>query len=325
MGMRMVVLVGVVTVAVGSAPVMAQVATPTPRPGLGGSAAKAAVKCAQAIGKAGNTFVTKKQASLKKCVDAVYACVQTKPADVKCLPKARTTCDKEFLKIGSAEVKLVSTIGSKCDVAALGGAGVLDELGLGFGSPELAATCAAVGVTVGDLADAAECIARHHECRVEELLAVQTPLSGYLLGLVGRTLRGPFCPTAPVATATPAATATAPTPTSTPEPTETPTPVETETATPDATATPEDPEPTATPEEPEATATPEEPEATATPEEPEATATPEEPEATATPEEPEATVTPEEPEATATPEEPEPTATPEEPETPTPTATPEEP
>ena len=316
MGMRMVVLVGVVSIVVGSAPVMAQLATPTPRPGLSGSAAKAAVKCARAIGKAGNVFVTKKQASLKKCVDAVYACVQAKPADAKCLPKARTTCDKEFVKIGSAEAKLVTTVGSKCDASALGGNGVLDDLGLGFGSPEIAATCAALGVTVGDLADAAQCIARHHECRVEELLAVQTPPSAYLIGLVGRTLRSPFCPTAPLATATPVATATAPTPTSTPAPTETATPVETETATPDATATPEEPEPTATPEEPEATATPEEPEATATPEEPEATATPEEPEATATPEEPEATATPEEPEATATPEEPE---------APTPTPTPEEP
>ncbi len=221
-----IVLIGMV-----SSAAHAQVATPTPRPGLFGAAAKAAVKCAKGLEQAANTFVTKKQASLKKCVDAVLNCVQLKPADAKCLPKATTTCDKEFAKISAAEDKLIATIGSKCTSPDLSAIDLFSEPGLGFILPDFTASCAQVGVTVVDVPDVADCIVKHHECQVEDLLAVQTPLANYLLGLVGRQSRSAFCPAVP--TPTPGT----PTPTATPAETATVTPSAAATPTPSATAT----------------------------------------------------------------------------------------
>ncbi len=217
----------------------AQTPTPTPRPGLTGAAAKAAVKCEKALTQAAATFVAKKQGSLKKCIDVVYGCVQLKPSDAKCFPKARATCDKEFAKIGAAEAKLIDAVTAKCTSDALSSTDLLDELGLGFGLATFSATCAALGVTVADLADVAECISKQQECAVEDLLAGRTPLAAYLLGLVGREARSAFCPLP-----TPCATTT---PESTPSPTVTPSETSTaETVTPTSSATGATPEATPT-------------------------------------------------------------------------------
>lgn len=253
--------------------------SPTPRAGLGGGAAKAALKCFQAITKGANGFVAKQAASLKKCTDAVYACVQSKPNDAGCVAKGRTTCDKEFTKIGTAQAKLMAAIASKCASADLGPNELLGELGLGFGSAEFAATCARLGVTVADVADVAECVSKDHACRVQDLLGVQVPLAAYLLGLVGRPLHDVGCPLTASPTATPTAHATSTvhattTPSSTmlaatPTPTETPT----ETPTTEATATPiVDETATPTPDETATAGPTETPEVTVTPDE---TATPE--------------------------------------------------
>ncbi len=46
-----------------------------------------------AVTKAGNTFAGAVAKSLGGCIDKVFACVQTKPADAKCLAKAASACD----------------------------------------------------------------------------------------------------------------------------------------------------------------------------------------------------------------------------------------
>ena len=181
--------------------------------GLTGKNAKAAVRCSLAIGNAANGFVAKKQASLKKCADLVFTCVQLKPEDPACLEKAEIICGKQSEKIAGAESKLVRAITRKCR-GRLSEADLVSAAGLAFGSGELQARCAAAGVaSVASLADVAECIRRDHACRVEDLFAVQMPAAESLLALVGRTLHDSSCPGA--AQPTPVATATG----STPEPT----------------------------------------------------------------------------------------------------------
>ncbi len=205
-------LLGLVDRPLASAACTAVVPVPEPTPRLGTVpvAAKEVVKCTKAIGKAANGFVTKKAALLKKCTDPIAACVQGKPeALAACVLKARAKCDQQFAGIGKEEAKLIQTIADKCGRVTADE--LLAETGLGFGLPALAAACSAVGVpVVADAADAASCIARFHECRVEQLLSVQVPLASYLLGLVGRPLVSDYCaqPTPLPTLVTPGATAT---------------------------------------------------------------------------------------------------------------------
>jgi hypothetical protein len=273
MARRVAVAIGFVGALASNAVAQVSTPTPTPRPGLTGSAAKAAVKCQKGLTQAANTFVSKKQGNLKKCVDTVFSCVQLKPDAADCLSKARSTCDAQFAKIGAAEDKVRTAVSSKCTSIDVSTDDLFSEAGLGFALPDVVTRCLRVGVTLVDLADLGECVVREHECDVEDLLADQVPLAAYLLGLVGRELRSAFCP--PLTTPTPRRTRSpTPTRTRTPTPTrtatpsaaptstvETPTP--TPTATPTATSTAATPSPTPAPTE-SGTAT-ETPTMTATP------------------------------------------------------------
>ena len=149
---------------------------------------KAAVKCQAGFVKAGAKFVKQKQGILQGCAGAVATCVQQKPTDPKCLPKARSKCGKLLAKLtapgNGIEAKLAAAIAKSCGAPALGAAGVIAPAGLGL--TVQAETCAAFGLpTLATLADVGACATRLHECRVDQLLQNQTPRWHELLDLGG--------------------------------------------------------------------------------------------------------------------------------------------
>lgn len=210
--------------------------------------ARVVVKCQKALGKAERAFATKALASVQACVDGVFSCLQLKPGDGGCQLKSSTACDKQFLRVEQAALKLRTAITKACGAAAIGydvarGAAALDVDGF-------APTCLRFGVaSVGTLEDYVECAERIARCRVSDLVEAALPRAEPLLASVGHALRDAACPTpaptattGPSATATPVATATGPTATATL--TATPTVTVTPTPTPQVTATSLTPTPT---------------------------------------------------------------------------------
>ncbi|MCC6764531.1 MAG: hypothetical protein IT293_07695 [Deltaproteobacteria bacterium] len=208
--------------------------------------------------QAARTFTAGKLASVQKCLDAVFSCVQLKPGDGGCAAKAATLCDNQILRVGRAGVKLRAAIVKACGTAAvsydvLRGAAALDV-------DALRATCLRFGTDpTGALDDYVECVLRVADCRAADVTESGMPRAEALLASVGYDLRTAACPApaasatpsaAPTPTALPTATATVattatPTPqetatslTPTPTQSQTPTPTLTATATPTASATP---------------------------------------------------------------------------------------
>src|SRR5690348_15003451 len=70
-------------------------------------AAKAAVKCQNAIAQASAKLAGVELKSLDACSTAILTCIQTKPGDAACTTKAEGTCSKALLDaIPQAESKL---------------------------------------------------------------------------------------------------------------------------------------------------------------------------------------------------------------------------
>lgn len=154
------------------------------------AAAKNADACQKNILKAGAAFVTHKLARLDKCVDGLFACTQTKPADVACRTKAATRCAAAFAAIAKDEAKYVDTVVKKC--GALSSADLLAAAGLG--ADQLTAECAGAFTTpVTDVGALAACLARQHECRVEQIFDVDEPRSRELLDAAGVSLAAITC------------------------------------------------------------------------------------------------------------------------------------
>lgn len=222
--------------------------------------AKAVVNCEKNVSNAGRTFLTNSFKSLKKCVDTIFNCVQVKADDPSCLPKAQTTCDKEFLKIDQQALKLELAVDKKCAEEFIAFSTLRGALAANIDS--LVNDCRPYGVAaIGSLDDYKDCLHAAYACRVGELLRFAAPRASEMLGLVGRGLVACPTPTPQSTSATPTRTVT-PTRTRTPTPTRTATPAPTfgtptitatQTLTPSATAA--TPTPTITPT-PTATATP---------------------------------------------------------------------
>lgn len=242
---------------------LSEVGIATPRASaqlLDPDAAKAVVNCEKNVSNAGRTFLSNSFKSLKKCVDTIFNCVQVKADDPNCLPKAQTTCDKEFLKIDQQSLKLELAVDKKCAEEFIAFSTLRGALAANIDS--LANDCRPYGVTaIGTLDDYKDCLHAAYSCRVGELLRFAAPRASEMLGLVGRGLVACPTPTPQSTSATPTRTPT-PTRTRTPTPTRTATPAPTfgtptitatQTLTPSATAVTPTPTHTATPT---ATATP---------------------------------------------------------------------
>jgi hypothetical protein len=153
-------------------------------------AAKAADTCQKAILKAGGAFAARKLARLDRCVDGLLACVQTKPGDLACRTKAANRCTTALVAIAQEEVRFIDTVAAKCDVLAptdlLAVAGLADD--------RLSTECADTFATpVADALDVGACLARQHECRIEQLFDVEAPRSRELLAVAGLTLAPTTC------------------------------------------------------------------------------------------------------------------------------------
>ena len=152
---------------------------------------KLASKCEQAAKKAGAKLVGTELKTAQKCATAVLSCIQTKPNDAKCLPKAHTSCTKGFAKLTDGtkgiDAKLAAAVDKACAATGLTLADVLDANGVGFGALAAACTPTGVDVTTG-VPNLAQCLATYHECRAGELLEAELPRVRELLSLVGVTL-----------------------------------------------------------------------------------------------------------------------------------------
>jgi hypothetical protein len=228
--------------------------------GLDTDTAKAVVGCQKAIDKAAKTYGTAVVAGIQKCIEGVFTCVQLKTNDPVCEIKATGACDKQFLKIEQAAVKLRATIGKKCSAADVPYATL--RLPEALATDTLAPACVPLGVaSLDSLESYIECVYRMAQCGASDIVRGAAPRVEDMLALAGRGFPAVFCPT-PAPTATGVST---PTPTRTPTPlvptatlTATVNPTTTASATPTAqpTATSETPTPTQTPTSTAATATP---------------------------------------------------------------------
>ena len=114
--------------------------------------AKAADKCQKAILSAGAAFTASTLKSLSTCFDGVFKCIQTKPDDDKCVPKAVARCAKENDASRAKRVaKISGAITKKCtSLADLKAAGGLDYV-------ELETGCANAGTPLTTVAAVADC------------------------------------------------------------------------------------------------------------------------------------------------------------------------
>jgi hypothetical protein len=157
---------------------------------------KAATKCQKTIAAVGAKFVQTFEKELQKCADRVFTCIQQKPTDPKCLPKAEKTCAKAGPKLftgpRSQREKLVQKLTKGCgapkpDAAPLLSLPELRET-LGLGYEALEAECEALGVpALGSIEEVSACLIHQHECRAQQLLDAQMPRARELLELGGAT------------------------------------------------------------------------------------------------------------------------------------------
>ncbi|MEO6027268.1 MAG: hypothetical protein ABIR79_10425 [Candidatus Binatia bacterium] len=144
---------------------------------------KALGKCDKGVQKAGAAFAKSRLAGLTKCIDAVAACVQLKPADPSCVPKAQAQCAKIGTRLAGPAgpaAKARAAIAKACSAPA----DMLIATGLGHATS--AVYCAAVDVpALTTPADVAECIVRDHACRVTKVIEATVPRGIELLGRGG--------------------------------------------------------------------------------------------------------------------------------------------
>lgn len=152
--------------------------------------AKAVVKCTGTIAKAAAKFASARGKTVQKCAASLHACVQVKPADAKCRTKAGAGCVKQFAKLTApgkgAAAKLAAAIGKSCTKAPLVLADVLATSGAGFDL--LGGECTALGGGLGSITGLADCVARRHACRVDQMLENELPRIRELLAIAGVAL-----------------------------------------------------------------------------------------------------------------------------------------
>lgn len=213
-------------------------------------------RCARSTARAAARLTGRTLANASKCTRTAWACLVPDgdaPVDrEECLTAATETCGGAFRRIDDARRAFGRAVVAACGAARID----FDALAAPRGAnlEALDDVCAGLQVDiVADAADAAECLARYHDCELADAVRQATPRADELFAMVGQTLEHPYCAApAPTASMTPAETPLPPpTPTATTTgPTRTPRPGETATPTPRATPTVSRtpaPEPSATP------------------------------------------------------------------------------
>lgn len=138
--------------------------------GLGTPAvAKLMAKCQKASAKSGAAFVGALQKQLHACAAAVLQCLEVKPADAGCLPKAVAKCGKASAKIDALGLKFSSAMGKSCRL--LPDAASFSPQGLGYSAEYV--DCLRFGVTLQTGSDIGECLVRQHRCRAQQLVSAE--------------------------------------------------------------------------------------------------------------------------------------------------------
>jgi hypothetical protein len=152
---------------------------------------KVAAKCETAIKKAGAKLVGAEVKGLQKCANGVLTCVQVKPTDTKCLPKARTACDKVYNKLVDTGPgkglgnKLLAAVLKGCQVPALSLSDVFDDDGLGLESIESACTAIHANGIQNGITATSVCLTGYHKCNASLFVEGEIPRLRELLLLGG--------------------------------------------------------------------------------------------------------------------------------------------
>ena len=148
-------------------------------------------RCVKAIVRGGANLARTRLASVGRCIDDAFVCVEAFDNDAACLVRATKKCDREYAKVQREVGKLTLTTARACndfDFALLRGStgAYLDAV-----MPD----CPSYGVpAVTSIGDYVACLVNQHECEVADLLRFESPRASAVLTVVGRTLVDGTCP-----------------------------------------------------------------------------------------------------------------------------------
>ncbi len=165
---------------------------------------KSLAKCEKAIVKAGSKLAGGRLKTLEKCVDALFACAQTKTGDdlTKCRTKARAGCQKALDKQEEKAIAIGAATAKPCGDASVFAAlrtpagGNLDAL---LTAPMLRAALSCTSLAT--IADYQACLVARNGGAVDDVLRFQAPKAEELLAEVDCDLNG--CVPVPTPTKTP--------------------------------------------------------------------------------------------------------------------------
>lgn len=159
--------------------------------------AKALGRCHKAATFVAGNHATLAMKSLKRCLDAIYTCVQTRASDPACLPAAQALCDARFSKIATSEAKARAALTKRCGATVIPYATLQQPNALDIA--DLAELCALYEVPDLDTYDRyLTCLLRQHDCQTADLLAFESRRAAELLALTGRSFPSRYCPNAPI-------------------------------------------------------------------------------------------------------------------------------
>lgn len=146
----------------------------------GSAGAKLASKCQQTVAKATAKFLAGRAKRIAACNQGVLKCLQTKPSDPKCLPKASAGCRKQLGGAGEPDAlaaAVEAAVVKACGTLPLDD--LLDPLVLGFTNAEVA--CGDVGVDpLANAADVARCLRLVHARLADQAAGVELPRAAEL-------------------------------------------------------------------------------------------------------------------------------------------------
>ncbi len=150
---------------------------------------KLAAKCETAVKKAGAKLLASEMKGLQKCTRTVFTCLQAKPTDAKCMPKAQAGCDKIYAQLADQKkglgAALLATLSKPCEAAGLALADVIDDNGLGIGSLSGVCTQAGYPNIENGVQQTSFCLTAFHKCRAAQLVEGEMPRLRELLLLGG--------------------------------------------------------------------------------------------------------------------------------------------
>jgi hypothetical protein len=145
--------------------------------GLGAAKGKALGKCDQTIQKVGVKLFAEIAKVEQKCGDAAAVCVQTKPDDARCIPKARDKCAKTIIKLTDVNsgtlVKLVTKVVKPCTSPVFTPFDLVSAQGLGFLA--VGARCTELGFPPTSVENLITCLGLEHIVRATQMLDKETP------------------------------------------------------------------------------------------------------------------------------------------------------